>query len=207
LDRFDSLDLDVKDMLEMLLGNLVMFPARLELQSPSASEQNFNTHYQDSAVILQALRIIEESETSKPPLLPWNLAEDAFTDKSSLLQDLILENLTFASMRDREEEVAEAHHKTFEWIFTEENSTRVGSNFLQWLKDDDEGIYWIDRKAGSGKSTLMRFIHNHKRTVKQLQVWAREKPLTMAGFFFWTSGSYEQRPQVGLLRYLLFQLL
>ncbi len=29
----------------------------------------------------------------------------------------------------------------------------------------------------------------------------------MAGFFFWTSGSYEQRSQVGLLRYLLFQLL
>jgi hypothetical protein len=43
--------------------------------------------------------------------------------------------------------------------------------------------------------------------VEQLQVWDGEKPLTMAGFFFWTSGSYEQRSQVGLLRYLLFQLL
>jgi hypothetical protein len=194
-------------MVEMLLGNLVMFPARLELQNPSANERNFDAHDQDSAVILQAPRITEEFETSKPPLLPWNPAEDAFTDKSNLLQDFILENLSFASMRDREEDVAEAHHKTFEWIFTDENSTRVGSNFLQWLKEDNEGIYWINGKAGSGKSTLMRFIHNHKRTVKQLQVWAREKPLTMAGFFFWTSGSYEQRSQVGLLRYLLFQLL
>lgn len=84
---------------------------------------------------------------------------------------------------------------------------KVGIDFLQWLKDDNENIYWINGKAGSGKSTLMRFIHDHKKTVEQLQVWVGEKPLTMAGFFFWTSRSYEQRSRVGLLRYLLFQLL
>jgi hypothetical protein len=110
-------------------------------------------------------------------------------------------------MRDREVEVAEAHRKTLEWIFADEDSKKVGSDFLQCLKDDNEGIYWINSKAGSGKSTLMRFIHDHMILVEQLRIWAGERPLTMAGFFFWTSGSYEQRSQVGLLRYLLFQLL
>jgi len=147
-------------------------------------------------LMLQAVQISDKSETNKPRIPPWDPAKDVVTDKAKLLQEFILENLSFASMRDREEEVAEAHRKTFEWIFDSQDSNKVGSNFLQWLKDDNEIIYWINGKAESGKSALMRFIHDHKKTVEQLQVWVGGKPLTMAGFFFWTSGSYEQRSRV-----------
>lgn len=40
-----------------------------------------------------------------------------------------------------------------------------------------------------------------------LRSWAGTSHVTIAGFYFWTSGSQEQRSQTGLLRSLLFQLL
>ena len=143
------------------------------------------------------------------------LIQQATTDKGNLLQDSVLEALSFASMQERMEEVTEAHTKTFEWIFSGEDpdlpqkvNFKPGSNFLEWLKGrSGEGVYWINGKAGSGKSTLLRFVYDHKKTIEGLQSWAGASRLTMAGFFFWTSGSPEQRSQVGLLRSLLFQIL
>ena len=48
--------------------------------------------------------------------------------------------------------VIDSHRATFDWIFSED-----GPGFAQWLKDG-KGVYWIYGKAGSGKSTLMKFI-------------------------------------------------
>ena len=137
-------------------------------------------------------------------------------DKSELLQDYILDGLGFKSMTERQDEVAEAHGESFEWIFESptraedtrgEGKQKPGSDFLPWLGDDKQGLYWISGKAGSGKSTLMRFLSDHSTTRKTLKAWAGTLPLSVAGFFFWTSGSIEQRSQAGLLRSLLWQLL
>ena len=127
---------------------------------------------------------------------------------ADLLEDFILDSLAYKSMRDREEEVAEAHGKTFEWIFEPKTNKRVNHKFTTWMKTDDLGsIYWISGKPGSGKSTLMRFLFGHPNTTAFLKSWAGDIPISKAGFFFWTSGSKEQRSQTGLLRYLLHQLL
>ncbi len=113
-------------------------------------------------------------------------------------------------MRDREEEVKEAHDKTFDWIFADTETSRAAAagSVTTWLTSAEAGpIYWISGKPGSGKSTLMRFLFEHPSTMAHLQTWAGQQPVTKAGFFFWTSGSREQRSQTGLLRYLLHQLL
>ncbi|KAE9374984.1 hypothetical protein N431DRAFT_482087 [Stipitochalara longipes BDJ] len=127
---------------------------------------------------------------------------------ADLLEDFILDSLAYKSMRDREEEVAEAHGKTFEWIFEPETNKGINHKFTTWLKTDDLGsIYWISGKPGSGKSTLMRFLFGHPSMAAYLKSWAGDLPISKAGFFFWTSGSKDQRSQTGLLRYLLHQLL
>lgn len=132
---------------------------------------------------------------------------------AGIIEDFILENLAYSSMRSREEEVTEAHRATLEWIFHADETLGtsrqvLGSQFMQWLTTDTLGpIYWITGKPGSGKSTLMRFLFQHKATAEKLQLWAGTNPVTVAGFFFWISGSREQRSQTGLLRYLLFQML
>jgi len=110
-------------------------------------------------------------------------------------------------MSDRYEEVLEAHAETFEWAF--HNSTaeqQTWSNLSQWLKTDG-GIYWASGKAGSGKSTFMKHVYNDSRTRKYLREWAKDVPLCIATFFFWNSGTKEQKSQSGLLRALLFQVL
>lgn len=130
--------------------------------------------------------------------------------KVELVQDFILEGLRFTAMTDREEEVSAAHRKTFDWIFQEHDLTgsKNCSRFPVWLaKDTSDSVFWVNGKAGSGKSTLMRYIRNHPDTLTLLKKWSGEKPVTTAGFYFWTSGSMVQRSQTGLLRYLLFQLL
>jgi hypothetical protein len=107
--------------------------------------------------------------------LPHYPEEDpaTFEDKESTLKSrverTILNLLSFPTMSDRFEEISEAHRRTFEWIFqnTEEKQNR--SCFTTWLSSGS-GIYWMNGKAGSGKSTLMRHIYNHKTTRQQLSV-------------------------------------
>ncbi|KAK2604950.1 hypothetical protein N8I77_007840 [Diaporthe amygdali] len=127
-----------------------------------------------------------------------------------LLQEFILESLSFQSMESREQDVSKAHGNSFDWIFNSAGSRDSASDpmFTEWLSTDNLGsIYWITGKPGSGKSTLMRYLSGHHETKRSLQVWAADKQVAIAGFYFWVSGSEDQRSRVGLLRSLLHQLL
>ena len=53
----------------------------------------------------------------------------------------------------------------------------------------------------------MKYIYNHKATSHILSQWSGSMPVLVAVFFFWNSGTPEQRSQAGLLRSLLFQIL
>ncbi|OAA38221.1 proteinrelated to small s protein [Beauveria brongniartii RCEF 3172] len=131
-----------------------------------------------------------------------------------ILNDFILEGLAYKSMHDREEEVAEAHATTFDWVFSDKPSVRDGGDraskhsLKNWLSTAESGpIYWITGKPGSGKSTFMRYLFQNAATTRCLEAWSGgDRPLLVAGFFFWTSGPREQRSQSGLLRSLLHQL-
>ncbi|KAK7906440.1 hypothetical protein PG985_016446 [Apiospora marii] len=124
-----------------------------------------------------------------------------------VLQDFILESLSFKSMAFREQDIEQAHGTSFDWIFKDQADDSHPS-FSKWLSTTELGnIYWITGKPGSGKSTLIRYLAGHKRTRRMLHAWAGTSHVELAGFYFWTSGSQEQRSQTGLLRSLLFQLL
>jgi NACHT domain len=166
------------------------------VQSTGTAEQ------QNGAGSLEATTIGKLSIRSKPTKAANH------GPPADLLEDFILDKLAYKSMRDREEEVAEAHRKTFEWIFKQQTGGGRNHQFTTWLATDELGpIYWISGKPGAGKSTLMRLLFGHSSTTSYLKYWADNLPVFKAGFFFWTSGSKEQRSQTGLLRYLLYQLL
>lgn len=113
-------------------------------------------------------------------------------------------------MTSRYEQIKEVYPATCEWIFTERNETSVPfSDFVSWLRDDGTGVYWINGKAGSGKSTLMRFLLDDERTTTYLKIWAdrSHRPLCIASYFFWNSGTAQQKSQEGLLKSLLHQVL
>jgi hypothetical protein len=80
--------------------------------------------------------------------------------------------------------------------------------FVDWLDNPyGQGIYWIHGKAGSGKSTLMKFLADHDETRTRLKPWSRGKSLVIAKFFFWHAGTSLQKSQEGLLRSLIFEIL
>ena len=121
----------------------------------------------------------------------------------------ILESLQYKRMKARRENIVEAHAKTFKWIYDERALSQHGElqhHFLQWLKNSN-GIFWVTGKAGSGKSTLMKFITEHPKTRQALSQWTSHQHLITAGFYFWHAGTALQKSQEGLLRSLLYEIL
>jgi hypothetical protein len=112
-------------------------------------------------------------------------------------EDAILFSLYFIDMSARERWIDSSCNDTFNWIFDERVTEREGyrkkdiCNLMsRWLKQE-AGMFFIVGKAGSGKSTLMRFLAGHKETRKRLQSWAERQDcaLTICAHYFWCSGS------------------
>ncbi|KAK1751211.1 hypothetical protein QBC47DRAFT_85811 [Echria macrotheca] len=125
------------------------------------------------------------------------------------VEELALKSLAFPVMPHRETEIADAEAATFDWIFAEpQHRDRSWSNFSEWLTGDNSArLYWINGKAGSGKSTLMKYLVRHAKTKAALQAWAGSTKLLLASFFFWHNGHEIQRSQIGLIRSLLYACL
>ncbi|RWA04840.1 hypothetical protein EKO27_g10260 [Xylaria grammica] len=62
-------------------------------------------------------------------------------------------------------------------------------------------------KAGSGKSTLMKFAYEDQRTTRSLEKWAGTMKLYAASYYFWNQGTEMQKSAVGLFQSLLYQIL
>ena len=119
----------------------------------------------------------------------------------------VLKSLWYAEIHTREESIADAHKTTFEWIFDDSGKgVRPWHNFVQWL-ESGSGIYWIQGKAGSGKSTLVSLLFQDERTKSSLQKWSGSHDLSVPRFFFWSGGTTMQKSTEGLLRSLIWQIM
>ncbi|KAF2277691.1 uncharacterized protein EI97DRAFT_375181, partial [Westerdykella ornata] len=115
---------------------------------------------------------------------------------------------------DRHSAIPEAHRATFEWIWRTPYGHQQWSDFPHWLREK-QGIClltkvipdWVTGKAGSGKSTLMKYIYHDSRTHEGLRAWANGSVFVTAGFFFWNSGSAMQKSLLGLLQSILYEVL
>ena len=123
------------------------------------------------------------------------------------LQRTLIDSLRFSEMADRHHRIVEAHDKTFQWLFRPDDANQQKwTDFSEWLEGEST-LYWVTGKAGSGKSTLMKYIHGDKRTMDHLKTWAAGVPLVTAAFFFWNSGTRMQMSEVGFLQSMLSQVL
>lgn len=120
----------------------------------------------------------------------------------------ILKWLNFRQMKWRYEEVPLAYQKTFQWIFAPPSKEDGWHDFMAHLVGENVSFpYWINGKAGSGKSTLMKFIVKDPRTEDALKRWAGEKRLLAVNFFFWNLGTKLQKTNIGMLRALMHNVL
>ena len=91
-------------------------------------------------------------------------------------------------------------------VDSENHTFRRQPTFLNWLRSGND-IYWISGKAGSGKSTLMRYIVEDVRTKMGLESWAGQAKVVTASCFFSGSGHTLQKSEQGLLQSLLYEVL
>jgi hypothetical protein len=111
-----------------------------------------------------------------------------------------LASLHIPETQDRFDQVEHAYDKTCDWIFGQ----KLG--FTKWL-ESGSGIFWIQGKPGSGKSTLMKFIVSNPRTLKHLYKNNSNHRLLWASFFFSNRGQAIQKSLLGLYHRILYQLL
>ena len=112
----------------------------------------------------------------------------------------ITKSLWFPDLLARRDAIASAHQETFEWVFS-----RSDSELLQWLHTGT-GLFWVCGKAGSGKSTFMKFVRGHRLTPWALRAWCGQSKLVILDFYFWYAGTSTQKSVQGLLRSILHQI-
>ena len=142
-----------------------------------------------------------------PSLAP--LLTDLESESSTLRKQIsIIESLRFPQIFERANNIKEAHPATFEWLFEGNGKTVTHgqqSNIFHWLQTGT-GTFWVSGKAGSGKSTLMKFFYNNPKTTAALEDWASGSKLVSASFFFWNAGTKLQKSQQGLIQTLLLHI-
>lgn len=120
----------------------------------------------------------------------------------------ILDHLHFPTMKERFANISGPAQGTFDWIFEDSEAfveKQPGSemSFRDWL-GAGSGIFHVEGKPGSGKSTLMKHVCELTATKELLTEWAAQSKLITFHFFFWKRGTPEQRSLMGLIRGLLW---
>ncbi|KAL8294857.1 hypothetical protein RB597_008297 [Gaeumannomyces tritici] len=163
--------------------------------------------------ILRAIKLGQQPDSGLDVPREVSRGLKAMTDQERdvFFKAQILEQLRFLEQQDREHRIPEAHQRTFRWVFSteEEQDDRSGnwSNFISWLEGDSDPLYWITGKAGSGKSTLVKFIVHNEQRASSLDRWSGGLPVVTARFYFWNSGTETRMSQEGLLRSILHDAL
>lgn len=151
-------------------------------------------------------RTLEYLKTLKPPERLPPSATEPFRSPGTT-EEAILRSFTYPSMLVRPEAVATAHANTFRWLYQgSDDAQRPWDDFTEWLRLRND-IYWITGKAASGKSTLVKYILQNRKTMKELDLWGGDSAVVVASFYFWSLGSSMQRSQCGLLRSLIYSIL
>jgi putative ribosome biogenesis GTPase RsgA len=76
-------------------------------------------------------------------------------------------------MSAREAQLTDANAITVDWVWL---LPAGRSSLAQWLSTE-AGIFWIQGKPGSGKSTLMNYLKGHSRTKLYLAQASEHHPV------------------------------
>ncbi|CAG8221817.1 unnamed protein product [Penicillium olsonii] len=141
--------------------------------------------------LVEEIPVVETQPTTRRIL-------NARQSSNSKRRQCLLESLRFEQLDNRESNIQTAHIKTCQWLLSH-------PDYEKWLDPgksiQHHGFLWISGKAGTGKSTIMKFAYaNMKRKDHN------RGPLT-AAFFFNARGGYLEKSILGMYRSLLLQLL
>lgn len=119
----------------------------------------------------------------------------------------IVESLAYPEMNSRRREVPEAHDSSLRWLFTEEAEKYPQITSLLKFLNEESGLFWVQGKPASGKSTFMKYLLNRNRGRDKLWEWTGTRDIIFVGHFCWIAGTAMQKSQQGMLQSLLHQVL
>lgn len=117
----------------------------------------------------------------------------------------ILDRLDFAERTARQQQInnVDALESTLEWVWNKGHESH--SSFAQWLSND-QAVFWIQGKPGSGESTLMSYLEKASQSW-QLRTESESRWSTIRFFFDFRAHNGLANNLEGLLRSLLLQVL
>lgn len=197
--KFDSL---IRDLSALVRGlNLIVpRPNMAEWQSVSLKLLIQDAQHVEHISLLELL-----TEGAKDHGGPISLKDVFQAEIDQRCQRRILDCLWYRVLDHRRDSVSEAHPGTFNWVLNPPTGDVEWDDLPQWLQSGS-GIYWVYGKAGSGKTTLMKYLYDNASTCSLLSKWAKDESLLMPHFFFWHLGTPEQKTQHGLYRGLLHHI-
>ena len=112
-----------------------------------------------------------------------------------------LQTLDVPETRIRVENVELAYADTYTWLYDD------NLGFKSWLEGTNQDpMFWISGKPGSGKSTLMKYAMTNTKTKKYLRNCTKSSWL-VTGYFFHDRGTEMQKSIQGFLCEILYQIL
>lgn len=193
-----------KEKFASLINELSYFVSRLNALIPAHEQSSMTMTEEDMAQIrsIPQLKVIAQACSGLQP----HIALIAQRFVRLLNQGRILDRLWFRWIDDRKARISDRHFRTLNWALEPPERAVKWDNLAEWLRCGS-GLYWVAGKAGSGKSTLMKYLSDHPSTTRLLKYWVGQAELVTLQFFFFALGMPEQKSQEGILRSLLFQFL
>ncbi|KAK5637025.1 hypothetical protein RRF57_012737 [Xylaria bambusicola] len=200
-----------KRKFEEMIKDLSYFTARINDVVPIVSNDGYTSRMADEDLAninlshqnLRQLKILLDASAD----FRHSIAESIQRAYTEACQGRILSKLWFRRIDDRREGIPIAHGRTLQWALEPPRlSGCPWDDLSKWLQCDS-GIYWISGKAGSGKSTLMKYLYSEVPKRDLLSLWANGDKYFVCNFFFSNLGTFEQKSQEGLFRTLLYQIL
>ncbi|KAI0518135.1 hypothetical protein F5B22DRAFT_644897 [Xylaria bambusicola] len=194
LDNFDNFDVN---RLDTLKSNIDLSFVSIQAQATKDNgESDSTTHQSDT----KADPIGQRHATDLNDTI--QCVHEYIAEWHRMIRAIeVLKSLAFDSIHNRRDNIEQAHQETCLWVY-DPNRT----NFTEWLKSAS-GVYWINGLAGSGKSTLMKYVTTDKQTYSALGTWTGGRRLITASHYFWNAGTEMQKSHKGLLQTLLYQIL
>ncbi|CAN9251157.1 unnamed protein product, partial [Alternaria alternata] len=190
-----------KELLSVIPAAEVMNTPRAEDAMNSGSKRCRQSSSPDQASHKRTkIEISNSSESGfaeqRAITLPTHSQDSLQTPLNGEQRHNLLDSLRFSQIDARQMTIKTAHAKTCRWLLKSEQ-------YLSWLDKtkvgEHHGFLWIKGKAGTGKSTLMKFaLVNAPKMMKDHIV---------ISFFFNARGENMEKSTIGTYRSLLLQLL
>ncbi|KAM0724322.1 hypothetical protein Q7P37_000204 [Cladosporium fusiforme] len=156
---------------------------------------------------LQDLKLSNETATDE--IVQHLLQQRMMLKNAKALEkaEAILKTLVYPEMHNRRHQIPDAHDDSLGWLFTEECNKYPELMDLLTFLNEENGLFWVQGKPASGKSTFLKYLLNRTRGLDKLWEWMGAREVVFVSHFCWIAGSTMQKSQQGLLQSLLHQVL